>query len=161
MIRRFFTLQLVFMMLVNQGLCLAHVHHGNDVEAPGDHGSRPHIHVGGHVHHDHGHNHHDADHSHSYSDPESDEHDAAIPPTFSPVDYHDSNAVYLAETVTTARKGGNSVSVLPEKDVGVAAILLVTNQNDRLRHWGPIRGQPPSVFDGASPIYLRTLSLRI
>lgn len=162
MIRRLFTLLLIFLMLANQGLCLSHTHHGNGIAEPEDHGVRPHIHIGGHDHHKHHHGDHShAGHSHSESRADSDEHDVAFPPTCLPVDDHDSDAVYLGERVTTARRSGSSETVHPEKDVAGSSIVMVANQCDRLGHCGPIRGQPPSVFDTDFPIYLRVLSLRI
>lgn len=165
MIRRFFCLLLVPLMLANQGLLFAHAHHGTDVGEPEGHASRPHFHFRGHGHHDSTHNHSQhSDHSHgdpSMDVPASDEYDDALPPVVSPVGEHDSDAVYGVETVTVARDG-NSVSVLSAKYVAVAVIFRVVDQSDDyLLRLGPLRGQPESVFDTACPIYLRTLSLRI
>ena len=78
-----------------------------------------------------------------------------------PVGDHDADAVYCAEAVTFARDG-NSVIVPLTKYVAVVAMLHGADQSDDwLLRLGPLRGQSPSVFDTACPIYLRTLSLRI
>ena len=160
MIRRFFCLLLVPLMLANQGLCFAHTHHGMDIAEPEGHAARPHFHFGGHGQHGSTHDdHHHGDHS--GRDHRSDEHDAALPPAHAPIGDHDGDAVYCAEAVTFARDG-NSVTVLSPKYFAVAAILHSADQSDdRLVRLGPLRGQPASVFDAACPIYLRTLSLRI
>jgi hypothetical protein len=68
--------------------------------------------------------------------------------------------VYYAESVAYARVGNPVIALA--KCVDVLTILDVAHQdNDRLYRFGPLRGQPASVFDAACPIYLRTLSLRI
>lgn len=163
MIRRLFTLLLVFLMLANQGLCLAHVHHANELAEPEGHAARPHFHVGGHVHRDRAHDHQHADDSHPDhldSVPDSGNRGATFSPATSTGSEHDSDAVYCGESVTIARIG-NSVDVLPDNDVAGIGILHAAIQDDGSRHIGPLRCQPPSVLDAACPIYLRTLSLRI
>ena len=165
MLRQFVCLLLVCLMLANQGLCLAHSHHGTDVAESEGHASRSHFHFGHHgqpistndqEHHE--------DHSrgdHSGRDQSSNEHDAVLPPAMAPIGDHDADAVYCAESVAVARDG-NSVIVPSAKHFVAAAILDVAYQNDDwLLRLGSLRGQPPSVLDAACPIYLRTLSLRI
>ncbi len=163
MIRQFFCLLLVLLMLANQGLCFAHAHHAADVAEPEGHASRPHFHVAGHGHHESSHDHH-ADQSHGQCpgpDHRPDDHDAARPAAIAPVDDHDADAVYRADAVTFARDGSSAI-VLSAKCVAVAAIVHGADQSDdKLLRLGPLRGQSPSVFDAACPIYLRTLSLRI
>jgi len=162
MIRRFFCLLLVPLMLANQGLCFAHAHHRTHIVEPEGHSSRPHFHFGGHDHHDSTHDHH-ADHSHgdhSGRDRWSGDGDAAVPPSIAPICDHDTDAVYCIEAVIFARNE-NSV-IISAKYVVVDAILGVAHQNDDwLFRLGPLRGQPASAFNAACPIYLRTLSLRI
>lgn len=163
MIPRLICRLLVLLMLANHGLCLAHAHHGTDFAEPEGHGLRAHFHVGGDVQHHSSHNHNrHAEHSRvdrSGHVPGSEEHDA-LPPVISPADEHDSDALYCAEPVTFARDG-KRVTALSAKDVAMVAILGVANQGDGLLRLGPLRGQPPSVFEAACPIYLRTLSLRL
>ena len=154
MIRRFLCLLLVPLMLTTQGVCFVHSHHAAEPES---HALRPHFHFGGHGHNESTHDHdHHADHS--SHDPRPGEHDAALSPAIVPIGDHDADAVYFGEAVTIARHDGNSVIVLLTKYIAVAAILRVSDQSEsslrRLAH-------PPSVFDAACPIYLRTLSLRI
>lgn len=167
MTHRLLCLLLVSLMLANQGLCLAHSHHGTGVAVPKDHASRPHFHVGDHDHHDHHDSTHgqdqQSDHSHgnqSDRDCPLDEQDTALPKAMAPIGEHDSDAVYCTSSVPVARNG-NSVNVLSAKDVVLAPIFHVASQGNRSFCAGPIRGQPPSVFETACPIYLRTLSLRI
>ena len=162
MIRRFLCLSLIPLMLANQGLCLAHAHHGADFAEPERHAQRPHIHVGGHGE-DLSTSHHTEHSDHSHGDrpghvPESDEHDAVLPSAIVPVGEHDSDAVYCAESMTLAR---DARSVLSAKEVTVSVIFHVAEQTEGLPRLGPSRGQPPSLFVSACPIYLRTLSLRI
>ncbi len=164
MIRRFLCLLLIPLMLANQGLCFAHAHHGTDFAESEGHALRPHYHVGGHVHLDSTHN-HDQHSDHSHGDLSghvlgSDEHGAALPQAMTSGGEHDSDAVYCGDPVTFARDR-NTRSVLSAKDVTVSALHCVSNQSDGLLRLGPLRGQPPSVFEVAFPIYLRTLSLRI
>lgn len=159
MIRRFLCLSLIPLILANQGLCMAHAHHGNDMAEPEHQAQRPHIHIGGHgedvstAHH--------SDHSHSDHPRHvrgSDEYDAALPSAVVPVGEHDSDAVYCAESVNLARV---AESVLPAKNVTVSVIFHVAHQSEGLPRLGRLPGQPPSLFVAACPIYLRTLSLRI
>jgi hypothetical protein len=164
MIRRLVCLLLVSSMFANQGLCFAHAHQGADIEEPEGHASRPHFHTGGHVHHHstHSHDHH-ANHSHGHRGinvTESDENGDTQLQAILPVGQHDSDALYCGESVTLARNG-NSVTVLAEKDVSTAVLLRVSNLGDGLLRLGPLRGQPPAVFEAACPIYLRTLSMRL
>ena len=160
MIRRFLCLLLVPLMLTSQGLCFAHSHHAAEPEG---HALRPHFHFGGHGHDESSHDEstHDHDHhaDHSGHNPRPGEHDAVFPAVIAPIGDHDADAVYFGETVTFARKG-NSVIVplLSAKYITVATILRVADQSEG---WLQRLGQPPSVFDAACPIYLRTLSLRI
>ncbi|HUG67135.1 MAG TPA: hypothetical protein VMM76_05265 [Pirellulaceae bacterium] len=163
MIRRFFTLLLIVLMLANQGLCLAHVHHGDDCVVPDGHDSRSHFHLGGHVHHhgDHSHEPVGQSHSdHSASAPSSGKCDEVTLSTSAPVGEHDSDAVYCGEQTTIACTG-NLSNILPDKHVAEFANFQVVPQHDDSRHLAPSRIQPPSVFAAACPIYLRTLSLRI
>ena len=92
------------------------------------------------------------------TNPRPGEHDAALPPAIAPIGDHDADAVYFGEAVTFAHRDGNSVIVLSTKYIAVATILRVVAQSEG---WLQRLGQPPSVFDAACPIYLRTLSLRI
>ncbi len=153
MIRRFVCLLLVPLLLANQGICYAHSHHGADFAESEDHASRPHFHFGGHDHHksthDHNADHSGCDHSH-------DDHDADLPPAIAPAGDHDADAVYCADAVTFARDG-NTVIVLSAKDAAAIALRVADQSDD----WLLRLGQPPSIFDAACPIFLRTLSLRI
>ncbi|MCH8045461.1 MAG: hypothetical protein IID44_17260 [Planctomycetes bacterium] len=165
MIRRLFRLLLVPLMLANQGLCVAHAHHGTDVAEPEGHAARSHIHLGGRSQPDSTNDHeHHGDHSHgdhSGCDHRPDKHDAALPSAIAPIGEHDADAVYGMETIILARNG-RTVTVVSTTNFAASAILRVTHQSDDwLVRLGPLRGQPPSVFDAACPIYLRTLSLRI
>jgi len=153
MIRRLFNLLLIFLMLANQGLCLAHTHHGDE---PDGHDSRPHFHVGEHDHHHGDHSHSD----HSNEAPDSEKSDSAPPSAFLPVGEHDADAVYCGEPVTIAR-AGNTTSVLPEKDVTGVATLPRENSRGGPRQVEPWQRQSSSVDDADLPIYLRTLSLRL
>lgn len=158
-------LLLVPLMLANQGLCFAHTHHGTDVAVPEGHASRSHFHLGcdGRPDTTNDQQHH-ADRSHgdhSGHDHGSAERDAALPPAITPTGDHDADVVYGTETITLARNG-STVTLISTIDLAASAILRVTEQtDDGLLRAGPLRGQPPSVFDAACPIYLRTLSLRI
>lgn len=168
MIPRFFTLLLVVLMLANQGLCLAHVHEHNGGEPEG-HDSRPHFHLGGHVHHQGSHRHEHESHehdNHSRSDDpsapsNSDELSLASSCNCPPLGDHDSDAVYGDERVTLARTG-NSANILPDKDVvaGLASLQLEGQIDGRLR-CQPSRNQPSFLCDVGFPIYLRALSLRL
>ncbi|MDA1049356.1 MAG: hypothetical protein O3C40_02610 [Planctomycetota bacterium] len=163
MFRRLLCLLLVALMLASQGLRPAHSHRGADFAEPEGHDSRSHFHVGGHTHH-HSQHHSAQGSDHSQGDhaprvPPFDAHDATLVRSLLPAGDHDASAVYRAETETFARDG-NSVRVLAE-NVAPSAILRVANRSDGLLRLGPLRGPPASIFDGACPIYLRTLSLRI
>ncbi len=147
MIRRFVCLLLVPLMLVSQGPCFAHSHHGTGMAEPDGHASRPHFHTGGHRHH--------ADHS--CRDHRHGPRDAALPPAIAPVGDHDADAVYCADVAALAC-GGNSAIVLSAKHVAAAVVLRVAEpSDDRLLRLG----QPLSIFDVDGPTYLRTRSLRI
>lgn len=160
MTRQFLCLLLVSLMLANQGLCLAHVHHETDFAEPDGHGARPHFHSSGPGQHE---STHDQKHRGDHSSPDrwSNEHDVALPPVITPEGNHDADAVYGAEAVAIA-PDANSVIVPSVSYTAVAANLRVTDQSDDwLLRLSSLRGQPPSVSDAAYPIYLRTLSLRI
>ena len=164
MIHRLLCLLLVSLMLANQGLCLAHSHHGTDVADPAGHASLPHFHVGDHDHHDSTPS-HDQQSDPSHDNPSdrnrpSDEHNATLPTTRAPNGDHDADAVYYAETVIFAR-AGYSTSDFLAKNVALAAIFQMASQGNEALRVGPICGQLPSIFEAACPIYLRTLSLRI
>ena len=58
-------------------------------------------------------------------------------------------------------KEAKVLKLSPQAPLTVSALHCVSNQSDGLLRLGPLRGQPPSVFEVAFPIYLRTLSLRI
>ena len=163
MIRRFLCLLLVPLILANQGLCFAHVHHGTDIVEPEGHVSRPHFHFGGRHDSTHDHDHH-ADHSHgdhSGRDPRSEERDAALPPSIAPIGDHDADAVYGAAAVTFARDRNSQIVPLTKHVAAVAILQGADQSDDWLLRLGPLRGQSPSVFDTACAIFLRTLSLRI
>jgi hypothetical protein len=153
-------------MLANQGLYLAHAHEHNGGEPEG-HDSRPHFHLGGHVHHQDSHEResHELD-NHSRSDDQSapsnsDEHLPASTCNCPPLGDHDSDAVYGSELVTLAHTG-NSANILPDKDVvaGLASLQLEGQIDGRL-HCQPSRDQSSFLCDVGHPIYLRTLSLRL
>lgn len=165
MIRRFFCLLLVSLMLANQGLCFAHTHHGTGVAEPEGHASQSHFHFGGFGQHESTHDqNHQADQfddDHFSRDHRSGDDGPAALSEVTPIDNHDATAVYGANTVAVARDG-NSVIVLLANYVAVVAIPRVTDQSDdSLLRLSSLRGQSLSVFDTACPILLRTLSLRI
>jgi len=164
MIRRFFCLLLVLLIVANPSFCLAHSHHGTDIADSQDHASRAHFHLGGHCHlggHGHCENHshrHDSD-----CDPEADNHNDGSEPLIGPMADHDADAVYVcsAEIVTTAR-GGRIVSNHSTICFAARVNLQIAHRNGNgLLRLGPLHGQPESVFETACPIYLRVLSLRI
>ena len=165
MLRRLFCLMLGFLMLANQSLCLAHVHHGMEMAEPKDQASRPHFHMGGHGHIDSTGDHkHDADHAHDHrpsrrQNPSDGNAPFAVASVTSCAD-HETDVVYVAESVTIAR---DSTAVnLSVNYVAVPIMLGIGHHDDsRLLGFGPIPGQLSSVFDAACPVYLRTLSLRI
>lgn len=168
MIRRFFTLSLVLLMLANQGLCLAHMHHGHDGGEPEDHDSRPHFHLGRHVHHQGGHADEHGSHQHDDGLPSdgsnaalsSDEQSPTSPCNFPLQGDHDSDAVY-GEPVTPARMG-SSGSILPDKDVVAGlACVRVEHLDSGLLHAQPSVDRSSFLSDDACPIYLRALSLRL
>lgn len=166
MFRRCFTSLLVLLMLANQGLCFAHVHHGQDVEEPDGHGLRPHVHLGQHAHHKgecrHGH----GSHQHSRSDGaeaplSSDEQSSESPGNFAPHGDHDSDAVYGGEPLSLARTS-NSGSFFPGEDVPAGlAYWQVEDFDDGLLHVQPSGFRPSLLHDDACPVYLRALSLRL
>ena len=157
MIRRFLRLLLVPLMLANQGLCLALVHHGSSAE-PEDHASRPHLHID--THHHTTHDHQQSGHSHDLPPVESGEQDDSLPSAIGPVGEHDSDATYGTEASIGIRDP-NSSGVVSAKYVTLLAFDHHFEHSDRLFRSGSVRGQPASVFEAARPIYLRTLSLRI
>lgn len=161
MTRRFVCFLLVAVMLANQGLVFAHVHHAADGPGPDGHNSRSHFHLGGH-------DDHSADHEATHSvihrgnvDGETREHDGDLPSVAMPVGDHDANAIYCTETVALAQSGATPVIVPATCVWGVASLAVDAQSDDSLLRLGPIRGKPASIFDTACPIYLRTLSLRI
>lgn len=157
MTRRFVCFLLVAVMLANQGLVFAHVHHAADGPGPDGQNARSHFHLGGH-------DDHEAPHSVIHRgnvDGETREHDGDLPSAARPVGDHEANAIYCAETVALAQRGATPVIVPATCVWGVASLAVDVQSDDSLLRLGPIRGQPASVFDAACPIYLRTLSLRI
>lgn len=162
MIRRFLYLLLVPLMLVNQALCIAHSHHGTDVAEPKGRASQPHVHVGGHGHHDSA-NDQQNDGDHPGHDQRSDDNDATVSPAVMPVCDHDADALYCAGTVTFVRSG-HLVNTLIQsaKHIAMAGVLHDADQNgDALLRLRPMVDRPSAVSGSAGPIYLRTLSLRI
>lgn len=168
MIRRFFTLLLVLLMLANQGLCLAHVHHGHVGGGPEGHDSRPHFHLGGHAHHEGGHRHEHGGHQHddhSRSDDSnapmnSDDHSPTSPCNLPLHGDHDSDAVY-GKPVTLARMD-SSGSIVPDKDLAAGlACVQVEHLDFRLLHARPSGGRSSFLADDGCPIYLRALTLRL
>lgn len=165
MIRRSFTLLLVMLMLANQGLCLAHMPHQHDGAEPDDHDLRPHIHLGGHVHHavEHkGHRH--GDHAHapgSNGSSKSRECLPAPPGNDPPLGDHDSDAVYGGQPVTFARTGDSlNIAVNSDSLAGLAILQFAQRVDQPQRAQS---SQPPSSFfgDDGCPLYLRARTLRL
>jgi len=149
MIHQTLCLLLIPLMLANQGLLFAHAHHGTDITEPGGHMSRTHFHAGNHDHH--------TDCSQEDDTDSADDRELFLR---SAVD-HDADAIYCTATVSLAQ-GGRKVNAVLTTSYTASHLLQVVNQNENwLLRLGPSSGQPPSVFDTACPLYLRTLSLRI
>lgn len=163
MIRRFLPVLLVFLVLANQGLSLAHAHRGIGDAGPDSRTTRPHFHVGGHVHHDGIHTHHHPGHSrsdHSDRTQHSGDHGTMLPSFCSPLGEHDSDAVYCGESVTIVRDG-EPVRISSTSDFATVPIVEVASHCDWLLRAGSLHGPPTSEFGTACPLYLRTLSLRL
>lgn len=163
MIRRLFCLVMIFALLANQGLSLAHAHFGFDIGGQGDHNVRPHVHVGDHVHHEAAHRHDHSDHSHlNYSAgvPNPSERGTGWLPTLAPPAQHDADAVYCGESVFIACHGKAPQNLL-EMEAPPVATLPTGIQNVGLRSYFPLDGQPPTAIAASCPIYLGTLSLRL
>ena len=172
MFRRIVHLLLMPLMLANQGLCLAHVHHGTGVAEPPDHASRPHIHFGHHRHDDaaHGHDHdaahshkHDADHSHqstSNSDAAADKLEIASPQLSTLAPDHEHDAVYFPVTTAFASKADSDFGQAIGDQAAGLPYVVESNGENPLR-LGPLCRRPPSLVDADGPIFLRSLSLRL
>ncbi len=152
MFRQLLIVVLAIAIVPNPGLYLGHSHDMDEVSGLENHTNRPHIHLGngGHTHtHSHGHS---AHHSQtSQPTPQS----LASPP----VSEHDSDAVYCDATVMLGGSHDYSDVLLADSDASAVCILAgCPDQSPR----GHLNVRPFfSVFDPATPIYLRTLSLRI
>lgn len=161
MFRRIVCLLLALLIVANQGLSLAHVHRGTDVDEPDDHAGHPHLHVGSHTQtgltrqSDHS---HDDQGRHQHT--EVDEKSAMLVLAISPDGDHDSDAVYCGESASFVRDL-DSTNASVEKDLVPSVMARVADQCDGSLCLGPLRGRSPSAYAAACPIYLRMLSLRI
>lgn len=161
MFPRSLSLLLVPLMLVNQGLCFAHAHHGSGFAEPDGHGARLHFHLSGRDDSESGHR---ADQlaanlhrEHTADRPV--EHEHARHSEVAPVGEHDADAVYFAESAPLAREG-RSISDYDTTD-GVAATIFREIPARTSLRLEPGVTQRLSSFDAACPVYLRTLSLRL
>ena len=161
MFRRILCFLLTMSLLASQSICWAHAHTHMDSARGGEHSTRPHLHVGGHDHHDQRHD----EHAHR--------HRAGVDPLTSqqmhaagrlhvdsllPHRDHDSDAVYFG--TPTSLPGIATVTSLELDQASPCEQPHVGYDDIRLRV-SIARTATPFDTGLTCPLYLRKLSLRL
>lgn len=161
MLRRVLITILIFPLLGSQVPAMPHSHAGTAMAEPEDHAARPHVHL-----HLHGHNHHHSGgQGHQHHAPhvqpkmvKSSSNVATV--AIGLAGDHDDDAVYLPED-STYSPTGKSVSWQSFSQItGMLNLDISVSESTTAQSEGMF-SRPPPGSTWSSPLYLRTLSLRI
>ena len=159
MLRRVLSTVLIFPLLGSQLPAMPHSHAGTGISEPNDHAARPHVHL-----HGHGHHHHGDGHSHHHHAPVANSKPVKVKRTpitaVNAVGEHGDDAVYLPEG-STYSPTSKSLSWKPVSQITATLDLHIAVTESTTSQSEAMFSRPPPGSTWSTPLYLRTLSLRI